>query len=136
VKPLISFMSMRIVSRKPRQGAIENSPIFKRPFWTILPMAGCRVRTAKSFGRPQGTNVTQWLKLKLPISFFSSKRSANKHILALSSGSKKSGSSRMGFELRPLAFPPDIRPSKDGLNDAAHTRQGPIRIAEKAIPAK
>ena len=37
----------------------------------------------------------------------------------------------MGSKIRLLAFPPDTRPSKDGLNDAAHTRQGPVRIAEK-----
>ena len=43
---------------------------------------------------------------------------------------------RMGSEVRFLAFPPDTRPSKDGLNDAAHTRPGPDRIAEKETPAK
>jgi hypothetical protein len=42
----------------------------------------------------------------------------------------------MCSKVRLLAFLPDTRPSKDGLNDAAHTRQGPIRIAEKEKPAK
>jgi hypothetical protein len=42
----------------------------------------------------------------------------------------------MGPKIRLLTFLPDTRPSKDGLNDAAHTRQGPIRIAEKETPAK
>jgi hypothetical protein len=44
--------------------------------------------------------------------------------------------SRMDPKIRLLAFPPDTRPSKDGLNDATHTRLGPIRIAEKETPAK
>ena len=39
-------------------------------------------------------------------------------------------------KIRLSAFPPDTRPSKDGLNDAAHTRQGPVHIAEKVKPAK
>jgi len=41
----------------------------------ILPFAGCGLRNAKFFGKRQGANATQWLKLKFPVNLECSQNS-------------------------------------------------------------